>query len=97
VAYTPTSRLQVYAKYTWSRVNCVNDVLYNNGKINFQSHHNIFLETQYLFKDDSKITGSFGVGPSIYNAYASATPYAGSTTPTMDTQKMFRLFYTKSF
>ncbi|MFA6378883.1 MAG: hypothetical protein WCX16_03775 [Candidatus Omnitrophota bacterium] len=97
VAYTPTSRLQMYAKYTWSRVNSVNDVLYNNGQINFQSHHNIFLETQYLFKDDSKITGSFGVGPSIYNAYASATPYAGSTTPTMDTQKMFRLFYTKSF
>jgi len=97
VNYTPTSRLQIYMKYTWSRVNSLNDLLYNNGQINFQSHHNIFLETQYLFKDDSKITGSFGVGPSIYNAYAAQTPYAGSTTPTMDTQKMFRLFYTKSF
>jgi tetratricopeptide (TPR) repeat protein len=96
VAYAPSSRLQLYAKYTWIRSNDLN-VLLNNDEIKFESHHNVFFETQYLFKDDSCLTASFGVGPSIYNAYASSTPYVGSTYPTLDTQKMFRLSYTKNF
>jgi hypothetical protein len=95
VGYTPRSNLQMYLKYTWSRANNLTDL--QNGQIHFQSHHNIFAETQYLFKDESRITASFGVGPSIYNAFATATPYLGSTSPVLDTQKIIRLFYTKIF
>jgi len=103
VSYMPTANLQMYTKYTWSRWNSLTKLLdldslgNNRGEIDFQSHHNFFFETQYLLRDESKITASYGVGPSIYTGYATGTPYIGSSTPTVDTQHIIRLFYTKYF
>jgi len=103
VSYMPTANLQMYTKYTWSRWNSLSKLLdldslgNNKGEIDFQSHHNFFFETQYLFRDESKLTASYGVGPSIYTGYATGTPYIGSSSPTVDTQHIIRLFYTKYF
>jgi hypothetical protein len=100
-SYMPTQNLQLYAKYTWSRMYDLSQIidLGNNpgGDLNFQSHHNIFLEAQYLFKDESKFNVSFGVGPSVYSSYATSNPYSGSVTPVVDTQHMVRISYTKIF
>lgn len=97
-SYLATKKLGFFAKYTWSRLKNVNDVVYNGSEdIVMKDHHNIFFEAQYLFDEDSKLSFSYGVGPSIYSAYASSTPYMGSTTPTIDTQNIFRLFYKKRF
>lgn len=96
--YSPTKNLQLYAKYTWSRMNDINEVVYNpGGDIEFESHHNIFAEAQYLFKDESRFTVSFGVGPSVYSGYATSNPYGGSISPVLDTQHMIRMSYTKNF
>jgi len=97
VSYFPTKKIGLFGKYTWSRLKNVNDAVFNQSGIKAKSHHNVFVETQYLFDEESKLSVSYGVGPSIYTAYASSTPYMGSTTPTIDTQSIFRLFYTKKF
>ena len=97
VSYFPTEKLGLFTKYTWSRIKNINDAVFNVDNIEMENHHNIFFETQYLFDEDNKLSFSYGVGPSIYSAYASSTPFLGSTTPTIDTQNIFRLFYTKKF
>lgn len=97
--YTPTKNLLLYTKYTWSRMNDINQVVYGppGGDIDFRSHHNFFIEGQYMFKDESTFAVSFGVGPSVANGYATSNPYGGSVSPVLDTQHMVRMSYTKNF
>lgn len=98
VSYTPTKKIGIFLKYTYSRWQDL-DAL-SNGVTKVFGHHNLFSEFIYRISKDEDFT--FQYGEASRDPYMGGVldigwdPYGGSLR-TIDTQHIFRLYYRRKF
>ena len=93
IAYKPTNRLTTRLVYRNSQVANLNDYIDSDGKDkNIENHHNVYGEVGYMINPDAYLTLQYGdLGVYTQGSYI---PY---THAVLDTQHLFRIFYTQKF
>ncbi|MFH1504483.1 MAG: hypothetical protein ABIH08_03740 [Candidatus Omnitrophota bacterium] len=95
VRYLFSEKLGFYFRYVYSRANDIAE-LQDNSRTIKSSHHTLFSEIQLKIKEDSEFAIQYGIVPSVDVALSSYTPF-GTASPTLDTQHIVKLYYSKKF
>jgi len=93
--YNFTPRLRGFLKYTFSKVYDLYQLNTNttNAELDYEKHHNVFLELNYNVTEHGLLTIQFGEGSVVSPVWgAAASPY-GDFYPTLDTQHILRIYY----
>lgn len=98
IGYAPMPKLSMFLKYSYSRWQSLDNIVQNINKVT--GHHNVFTELVYRRSPDEDIT--FQYGEASRNPYMGGVldigwdPYGGSLR-TIDTQHIFRAYYSRRF
>ncbi|MBL7198351.1 MAG: hypothetical protein ISS47_09680 [Candidatus Omnitrophica bacterium] len=95
LAYMPTEKLGFLFKYVHSSTNDIVRMNKNEGCIS-QDHDNFYGAFRYRISDFDQLMLEYGVGESPLLGSGTTDPYRGSLS-TLDTQHIFRIYYTKDF
>ncbi|OQX54144.1 MAG: hypothetical protein B5M48_01605 [Candidatus Omnitrophica bacterium 4484_213] len=91
IKYEPTSRLTTRLVYRYSQVANLNQYV-DNGDEDVERHHNFYGELNYRLDPDAELTLQYGdLGIYLHGGYI---PF---THAVLDTQHLFRIFYTQRF
>lgn len=95
VGYTPTKKLGLYTRYTYSRWNDL--TLMRQGYSDYYlGHHSFFGELRYLPTSDDEFILQYGDSGRSPIAIINFDPYGGSLS-TLDTRHIFRIYYRRKF
>ena len=95
LAYMPTEKLGLLFKYVHSSANDIVWMNKNEDCIS-QDHDNFYGAFRYRISDFDQLMLEYGVGVSPLLGSEVTDPYGGSLS-TLDTQHIFRIYYTKKF
>ena len=91
IKYQPTSKLTTRLIYRYSQVANLNQYV-DNGNEEVEGHHNFYGELNYRLDPDAELTLQYGdLGIYLHEGYI---PF---THAVLDTQHLFRIFYTQRF
>ncbi|MFC1623699.1 hypothetical protein ACFL28_00045 [Candidatus Omnitrophota bacterium] len=92
LSYNFTPRLTGFLKYTFSKAYNLYR-LNTSGDLNYEDHHNVFMELDYNVTEFGLLTIQFGEGNVVSPVWgATASPF-GDFYPTLDTQHILRVYY----
>ncbi|MDD5044383.1 MAG: hypothetical protein PHU91_01865 [Candidatus Omnitrophica bacterium] len=91
--YTPNKKWNFWAKYTYSKIVDLTELVTNHNNFLYQWHSNIFLGARYNLREDESFTLLFGEFVGYDYDYLDSV----WSLSTVDTQHIFRLFYKKKF
>jgi hypothetical protein len=98
IAYSPTPKLGVFFKYTYSRWQDLDKLIAGSTKL--FGHHNAFIELMYRKSEQENLVFQYGeASRDPYNGGVLDVgwdPYGGSV-ETLDTEHIFRLYYRRKF
>ncbi|MDD5653841.1 MAG: hypothetical protein PHT31_06775, partial [Candidatus Omnitrophica bacterium] len=93
--YSPTKKMAIYFRYSYSRWNDLERMLEGFDKI-YLGHHNFFAEFKYMPSPDDELALQYGESGRSPIATVSYDPFGGSQA-TLDTQHIVRAYYRKRF
>ena len=94
--YEFSQKLTGFLKYTFSRAYNLYR-LNTSGSLKYQSHHNVFIEMDYVVSEDGLLVVQFGEGSVISPVWSATVSPFGDFYPTLDTQHIIRIYYNGRF